>query len=71
MTRAQKLLSTDQSIKLTITDDGRGFDSQKALQNAGLGLASIKEQVKACGGDFNLRSKEGRGTKIEIAIPKS
>lgn len=62
---------TNQSIKLTIIDDGKGFDSQKALKNAGLGLASIKEQVKACGGDFNLWSKQGRGTKIEISIPKS
>ncbi len=66
-----EIYKVGQLIKLTITDDGRGFDAQKAFQNAGLGLASIKEQVKACGGDFNLHSEEGGGTKIQIAIPKS
>lgn len=65
-----KIYVANQSIKLVISDDGRGFNPQKVLKNAGLGLASIKEQVKTSGGDFRLHSKQGRGTKIEVAIPK-
>lgn len=65
-----KICEDDKSVKLAISDDGKGFNWQEVLKNPGLGLSSMKEQVKACGGDFEVRSKKGEGTEIKIAIPK-
>jgi signal transduction histidine kinase len=55
-------------LRLTIEDDGVGFDVNSAW-GKGLGLISMGERVEAIGGNFNIRSEAGEGTRIEAAVP--
>jgi two-component system NarL family sensor kinase len=57
---------------LEVSDDGRGFDPERALAalRAGhIGLASSRERVQAIGGRFELRSAPGAGTRIRCLLP--
>jgi signal transduction histidine kinase len=53
---------------VTISDDGVGFDVEKAW-GKGLGLISMAERLEAIGGVFQIRSAPGRGTQLEVIIP--
>ncbi len=52
-----------------IVDDGRGFQSE-SNQRSGLGLVGMKERVLELGGDLQIASAPGRGTRIEIRLPR-
>jgi signal transduction histidine kinase len=63
-------------IQVTIRDTGCGFDpalSRKdhARTNHGLGLISLGERVRLLGGQCEIRSKPGRGTRIVAFVPFS
>ena len=58
-----------------VADDGQGFDpvviqrrSDAALH---LGLESMVERIRAAGGDVDLTSAPGRGTRVAFSIPLS
>jgi signal transduction histidine kinase len=63
-----KLTGNDHGLRLTISDDGVGFDVREAPGN-GLGLRSMRERLEMLGGDMEIRSRPGRGTRIEIHLP--
>ncbi len=54
---------------LTISDKGRGFDPTSLAQGTGLGLLGIRERVELLGGRMKIRSIEGRGSTLLIAVP--
>lgn len=56
-------------IKLTVTDNGRGFDYDKAKAQGTLGLLNMLSRVKNAGGQMQINSAEGLGTKLEVMIP--
>jgi signal transduction histidine kinase len=58
-----------QSVLLTITDDGCGFDSGKA--GAGLGLSSMRERAESLGGKLSIESAAGAGTRVRAALPSA
>jgi len=62
------LAGDQQGLTLTIADDGVGFDVDAAW-GKGLGLVSMGERVEAVGGTFDMRSKPGAGTRLEIKVP--
>jgi signal transduction histidine kinase len=55
------------SVRLTITDDGTGFNA--AALDRGLGLVGIRERVELLGGEFNIETTPGTGTQLWIEIP--
>jgi signal transduction histidine kinase len=55
------------SMRLRIVDRGRGFDADEPRAN-GFGLVSMKERAEALGGHFQIRSKPGRGTQVEVVL---
>jgi signal transduction histidine kinase len=60
------------SVRCCIVDDGKGFDAKSsASENArtGLGLTSMRERLRAIGGDYEIHSSLGKGTRIEICVP--
>jgi len=61
------LEKNDHSIILKIRDDGLGFNTKK--HHDGIGLESMRERAESLGGSFNLTSKAGAGTEIEVDIP--
>ena len=54
-------------IELTVRDLGAGFDL--AAAGGGLGMTSMKERVKAVGGQLSISSEPQRGTTIQVTVP--
>jgi signal transduction histidine kinase len=65
------LVGKNDSILLTIMDNGNGFDPDRVKGKQGLGLDSMKERASLIGGDFSIKSQPGQGTVIEVLVPLS
>jgi signal transduction histidine kinase len=63
----------DDAVAFSVEDDGTGFDPDRELMKTaserGLGLATMSERVRVAGGILELRSQEGKGTRITFSIP--
>lgn len=66
------LMSRPQALRLTIADNGCGFDVEAlaAQPRSGLGLTSMRERIETLGGMFVIRSGLV-GSSIEIMLPAS
>ncbi len=56
-------------IRLTIADDGRGFPAQAPPPPGHYGLLGIRERVAELGGDFEIDSEPGKGTRLRVTVP--
>lgn len=54
-------------VRLSIADDGHGFDP--GAPRTGFGLASIRDRVTLAGGRLDLRTSAS-GTSIEVVLPE-
>ena len=61
-------LSGGTGLHMRVADNGSGFDVSSA-RPGGLGLTSIKERVRALGGDVGIRSRPGAGCELEVKLP--
>jgi PAS domain S-box-containing protein len=65
----------DRGTRLTIRDNGRGFDpamlDEDADHHSGFGLFSIRERLKALGGAMVIDSGDGRGAEVAVEAPAS
>jgi len=55
---------------LKLSDDGRGFDMEGGAFSCSHGLSGMRQRIKALHGHFTLRSNSGRGTQIEVEVPR-
>lgn len=62
-----KVAGIDSEIQIEITDDGIGFDVDKARD--GIGLRNLKKRASAINASINIYSKPGKGTAIEVLFP--
>jgi PAS domain S-box-containing protein len=63
------LNGTTEEIRLSVSDEGVGFDWQAAMQGRGLGLISMRERLQLVKGEFSVKSVPGRGTTIWACVP--
>jgi PAS domain S-box-containing protein len=56
-------------IRLSVSDDGNGFDPSASKAKEALGLISIDERVRAVKGEAKVIAAVGAGTRIEVHIP--
>ena len=68
---AISLVGEDQAIRLSIRDNGKGFDPAQKTSKVGLGLDSMKERAYLIRADFSAKSQPGQGTVIEVRAPLS
>jgi signal transduction histidine kinase len=54
--------------RVTIQDDGRGFDPDEAA-SASFGIATMRERADTVGGKLMLTSRPGRGALVEVELP--
>ena len=69
-TRAPVTLSLkrhDEALELEVADDGPGFDPRE--QSSGFGLASMRDRIAAVGGELEIVSAPGQGSRIRGIIP--
>jgi signal transduction histidine kinase len=60
---------TSKQVRLTVTDNGRGFDPAKAIQQGGLGLLSMEERALSLRGRLTVASSAHAGTEVRLTIP--
>ncbi len=58
-----------ETIRITITDDGKGFDPKHPESPRGLGLISMQERVQLFNGVLEIKSEPGKGATIQISLP--
>ena len=56
-------------VRLTVADDGCGFDLTEARSRGGLGLISLDERVRLVGGQVTIRTGPQEGTEVRIQVP--
>ncbi|MEC0275880.1 sensor histidine kinase [Peribacillus frigoritolerans] len=57
----------EEEVRVEIEDKGKGFDIEKVTR--GVGLFSMEERARVCGGNLILHSREGKGTKVILKMP--
>ena len=75
-TRAEiRLCTGDGQVRLTIVDDGEGFDPECAeatvpsASAGGFGLFSMRERLRSVGGALRVDSRPGQGCRIDLTFP--
>ncbi len=59
----------DANIRVTVSDNGKGFDEEILSETTGLGLKLIRERVELLGGYLDLETAPGKGVKITFQVP--
>jgi two-component system, NarL family, sensor histidine kinase LiaS len=57
------LTLTSETVTLSVTDNGQGLDTTRH-SHLGVGLLSMQERMKVLGGDMQVESTTGKGTRI-------
>ncbi|MBI3472592.1 MAG: GAF domain-containing sensor histidine kinase [Candidatus Solibacter usitatus] len=64
------LRSSDRYLVLGVEDDGVGFEVGAALDKRNsFGLSGMRERVGLLGGQFQIESRPGEGTRISVRLP--
>lgn len=56
-------------VRVSVDDNGKGFDPETLQQSNNLGLRLIRERAEMLGGNFEVDSNLGKGTRISFAVP--
>jgi signal transduction histidine kinase len=59
---------TSGQLLIFIEDEGKGFDPSKTTTTAS-GIRGMRERAKAVGGNLNISSLPGEGTRMEVILP--
>jgi two-component system sensor histidine kinase UhpB len=64
---AVSLQAANGAVRLEVADDGRGFAPRSEAR--GLGLDGMAERARLVGGDVDVLSAPGRGTRVSLSVP--
>lgn len=56
----------DAQVSVHVEDDGVGFDPAVSV---GVGLAGLRDRAQEVGGDVDVRSVPGEGTRVTVRVP--
>ncbi len=62
-----QVIEQDDQLDVLVSDDGRGFDT--GAEHEGFGLDGMRERVELVGGELQIESKLGNGTRTMASIP--
>ena len=63
------LAATEESLKIVIADDGRGFEESAVAAAGADGLRNMRRRVEEMGGRLHVESRLGGGTTVTIFLP--
>lgn len=58
----------EEDLYIWVADDGIGMDMKN--QKSGLGILGMRERLRAVGAELTIKSKPGKGTRVEITMRK-
>ena len=64
-----ELTSDSHQVRLSIQDNGLGFDLSTATPTQRFGLAGMQERAMQMGGKLQIHSEPGCGTQIQVVVP--
>ncbi len=59
----------DTLIKMSLDDNGQGFDIDSLEKDSNLGLKLIRDRVMMLGGLFDIDTAPGKGARVTLTIP--
>ncbi|MGE5073619.1 MAG: sensor histidine kinase [Anaerolineae bacterium] len=59
----------NESVRVSVDDNGRGFDPEAARSGGSLGLKLIQERAEMLGGKLDVDSAPGKGARIVFSVP--
>lgn len=62
-----EIVKQEKTLRLIVSDDGVGFSVSK--KSKGIGLQNMLSRANACEGTFDVKSKLGKGTIINVTFP--
>jgi two-component system CheB/CheR fusion protein len=69
--RVTVTVDDDDSVFITVSDEGAGFDPSELTEETGggQGLFSIRERLEMIGGWYDVEAEPGAGTRTTIGVP--
>ncbi len=62
-------ITVESALEITITDNGHGFDAQQRSDDQKRsGLENMRRRVEASGGEFEIQSQPGKGTRLKLSV---
>jgi signal transduction histidine kinase len=55
-------------IRVSVDDNGKGFDPETLKESSNLGLKLIRERAEMLGGSFEIDSVSGSGARISFTV---
>jgi signal transduction histidine kinase len=65
------VVDQDGDLRITVEDDGIGFDPESVDQKTHFGLALLRERIEIAGGVIYVDSRIGEGTRTIARLPSS
>jgi two-component system sensor histidine kinase DegS len=59
----------NEMIRVSVDDNGKGFDADTLKESNNLGLKLIRERAEMLGGNFEIDSASGAGARISFSVP--
>lgn len=56
-------------VRVSVDDNGKGFDADSVMQGTSLGLKLIRERAEMLGGSFEIDSAIGKGARVSFSVP--
>lgn len=60
--------NTEQQFLFSITDNGKGFDTNNCEKTNHYGIQNMKARAKECNATININSTPGKGTNVTITL---
>ncbi len=59
----------NEAIRVTVDDNGKGFDVETLKETNNLGLKLIRDRAELLGGNFEVDAQVGKGTRVSFSVP--
>ena len=64
-----RLKQQDGRLHLSVSDHGRGFDSNQPPAERGIGIRGMEERLRLLGGKLEIQSRPLEGTRVDAWLP--
>ena len=61
-----KIHYTGSELDIELSDNGKGFDLEKAKEQRGIGIFNMINRIESIGGKYSLTSRPGEGVVLKI-----